>query len=397
MAANWKDVEKFIKGLKIPKEYWGIDFDTFSEYQWNFYLSIRETAGKTTQALLLGLVLNRLYPEQYTIEYIRNDTAQITRANIEDLFKTVERFNYIEKIYGYRWNTVKYHTQQRKFYLAKMDEEGSIIEEDANPICIVHSLEKATEFKSGYNNPRGNYILFDEFIDTSRATYGIFPELLTAVSTIGRPNSETRRDWLKIIALGNNTDPYSFWFDEFGVSQDIPYLKFGGSITFRTEYNTTGVFRLLEPGEIQRKRLLSKNIPYIGFPGKKAAQFTGESEWSGKTYRHFEDILDYEYCAFRRCYIFHRGRYIQMELFSDQEHGIYTFLHFSNRPQKEDNLILTLEPVYKTDVYGFGKYDKRDKVKRVMSKYISCFQENKFYYASNMVGSLTEDFIKNIS
>lgn len=391
---DWKQVNKFIKGLNIPKDYWGIDFETLAEYQYNIYLSIRETAGKTTQTLILGLVLNKLWPEQYSIEYIRNDTSQITRANIEDLFNTVKRFDYIKKIYNNRWNDINYHVQSRKFFLCTRDENGDILEEDVLPVCIVHSLEKAKEFKSGYNNPRGNYILFDEFIDTDRATYMIFPEFLNAVSTIGRPGS--RAQWLKVILIGNNTDPYSFWFDEFGISEDIPYLKFGGTITFKTEYNTTGCCRLLEPGEVQKKRLASKNIPFLGFPGKKAAAFTGATEWAGKTYRHPEWELDYDNCYNRRCYIKHRGRYIQLDLFKDEERGIYTFLHFAAPPKYDDNLILTIEPEKASDIYGFGKYEKRERIRNILLKYTGCYQENRFYYATNMVGSLTDDFIKNI-
>ena len=394
MGADWKLVQKEVKRLKIPSEFWGIDFETFSEYQYNGYLSIRETAGKTTQGLLLGLVLSHLYPEQYSIEYIRNDTSQITRANIEDLFNTVIRFDYISKIFNGRWKSVEYHTQQRKFFLCNRDEDGNVIEEDCLPICIVHSLEKALEFKSGYNNPRGNYIMFDEFMDTARATYMIFPEFLNAVSTIGRPGS--RSEWLKVILLGNNTDPYSFWFDEFGISEEIPYLKFGGNICFRTEFNTTGCFRLLEPGEVQKKRIASKNIPFLGFPGKKAAAFTGVTEWSGKTYRHPDFELDYEDCVNRRCYIKHRGRFIQLDLFKDSDHGIYTFLHFASAPKYDDNIILTIEPEKITEIYGFGKYEKRERVRKLLLKYIGCYQENRFYYANNMVGSLTDDFIKNI-
>ena len=57
-------VKKEIKKLNIPKDYWGIDLNSFFDYQWNIYISIRETAGKTTQSLLLGLVLNKLYPDR---------------------------------------------------------------------------------------------------------------------------------------------------------------------------------------------------------------------------------------------------------------------------------------------------------------------------------------------
>ena len=80
---NIKEIKKRIKDLNIPKDYWGIDIDSFFDHQWNIYTSIRETAGKTTQALIFGLVLNAVHPDHYVIEYLRNDSSQIVKGNIE--------------------------------------------------------------------------------------------------------------------------------------------------------------------------------------------------------------------------------------------------------------------------------------------------------------------------
>lgn len=393
---NWKDVYKEIKKLNIPKEYYGLDLESIGAYQWNIYLSIRETAGKTTSSIITGLVLNKLYPDHYTIEYIRNDASQITRGNVEDLFNTVISFDYISKIYNGRWNSVRYHSQAKKFYLVKLDSEGSVLEESDEPILILHSLEKYADYKSVYNNVKGNYIVFDEFMDTTRATYGLFTELLNVVSTIGRPMSPGRTEWLRILLLGNNTNQYSFWFDEFGISDDINNLKFGGSITFNTEYGTTGICKLLEVGETQKKRLTDKRIPFLGFPGKKAAAFTGATEWSGKTYKHISWDLNYDNCIFRRAYVNHRSRFIQLDIFKEEKRGIYVFAHFSNAPLKEDNIIFTLDPLLNNDVYGFGKYEKRKKINSITSIYTDLLRENRFYYSSNMAGALIDDFIKNI-
>lgn len=396
MGPDVQKIKKEIKALKIPKDYWGIDLDAFFSYQWNMYLSIRETAGKTTQSLLLGMVLNKLYPDKYCIEYLRNDNAQVVRANVETIFDTIISLGYIQKIYSNKYNSVEYKTQQKKFYLVKRDEEGSIIESSEDPICIVHSIENAFNMKSSYSNPRGNYIVVDEFPDTSRSTYQIFPQLLNCVSTIGRPLSPGRSDWLHILMMGNNTDQYCFYFDDFQIADEIPYLKFGGSITFKTEYNTTGICKLLELGETQKKRLQDKNIPFVGFPGKKAAPFTGASEWGGEQYKHIFFDLDYDECFFRRAYICHRNRYIQIDLFNNEKVGRFAFLHFANKPLYEDNLIFTIDPETKTDIYGFGKYEKKDKILKVCKLIVGLLQENRFFYASNQVGSLTSDFIKNI-
>ena len=108
--------------------------------------------------------------------------------------------------------------------------------------------------------------------------------------------------------------------------------------------------------------------------------------------------MDYENnCKFRRAYVFHRGRYIQFDLFADPEVGKYVFCHFASKPKLDDNIIFTLEPSRNKDVYGFGKYEKNEKILRVCKQFVSCLQENRFYYASNRVGSLIDDYIKNIS
>ena len=389
-------VKKEIKKLNIPKDYWGIDLNSFFDYQWNIYISIRETAGKTTQSLLLGLVLNKLYPDRYSIEYLRNDNSQIVRSNVETLFDTILKYDYIKKIYGGKYNNISYKPITKKFYLTLTDEEGSVIDEAKEPICSLHAVENWKALKSVYNNPRGNYIILDEFPDTDRATYKIFTELLNTISTIGRPLSSDRTPWLHILLMGNNTDEYCFYFDDFQISEEIPYLKFGGSIPFRTEYNTTGICKLLELGEVQKERLRTKNIPFLGFSGKKAAPFTGESEWGGEQYKHITFDLNYEECFFRRAYIFHRGRYIQIDLFNNEEIGRFAFFHFADTPKYNDNLIFTTDPEKASDIYGFGKYEKREKFLKACKMITDLYKENRVYYASNRVGSLTSDFIKNI-
>lgn len=397
LKPNTQVIKKKIKSLKIPKEYWGIDIDEFFNHQWNIYLSIRETAGKTTQSLIFGLVLNYLYPNHYTIEYLRNDQSQTTKANIETIFDTIISLGYIQKIYGEKYNSLDYASRTKKFYLCKRDDDGSIIERAADPVCTVHSLERYADYKSSYVvHPKGKYIVLDEFPDTARATYGLFTELLNAISTIGRPLSPESSDWLHILLIGNNLDPYCYLYDDLMIADQIPSLTFGGKIEFRTEYNTTGIVKLLELGETQKKRLTERNIPFLGFAGKKAAPFTGVTEWGGKSYKHLDFELDYKNCITRRLYINHRGRYIQLDLFSDQEKGKYIFAHFSNAPLLDDNIVFTIQPEKKREVYGFGKYEKNERILKLCKKVVNIYQEQRFIYASNMVGSLIDDFIKNI-
>ena len=92
-----KKIKAEIKKLNIPKEYFKIDMESFFSHDYTILLSIRQDAGKTTQALLLGCVLNKLYGT--TTEYLRNDESQIRQKDIENLYNVVEKFGYIEKIF----------------------------------------------------------------------------------------------------------------------------------------------------------------------------------------------------------------------------------------------------------------------------------------------------------
>ena len=73
-----KKIEKELNKLDIPKEYRYrmISLDTFFTHDYMMQLSIRQDSGKTTQALLLGLVLHKLYNR--TTMYMRSDAQQIT-------------------------------------------------------------------------------------------------------------------------------------------------------------------------------------------------------------------------------------------------------------------------------------------------------------------------------
>ena len=160
---NLNEIKKAIKKLQIPKEY-GFKFDIESvlTHDFSLIMSIRQDAGKTTQALLLGLVLNYLYGT--TTEYMRSDNEQIRQAKIETMYDVIIQYKYIERLFD-KFNTIIYKRNEKKFYLAHIDEKGVIDLEAEKPLCAVHSLEEWKNLKSSYVNPNGDYLIFDEFMD----------------------------------------------------------------------------------------------------------------------------------------------------------------------------------------------------------------------------------------
>ena len=387
-----KRIKTEIKRLNIPKEYFKIDLDSFFSHDITILLSIRQDAGKTTQSLLLGLVLKKCFGT--VTEYVRNDESQIRQKDIENLYNVVVRYDYVSKCFNGAYNDIEYAPRSKKFTLVKRNPDGEIIDRDNKPLCVVHSNENWRNIKSSYNSPDGDYIVLDEFMDTGRATYGIWSEFMNNISTIGRPDAPGRDP--HVLMLGNNTDQYSFWFDDFCISDQIYNLKFGGKIESKTELGTTLCCSLLEASDIQKERLRKKRIRFFGFNTPKAAQFIGNTEWSGKSWPHIEQELDYKNdLIFRRIYIYHRNRYVQIELFDNEESGRFLFFHFASEPLYNDNIILRLDPKKPFEIYGIGEY-ARPEIFRKLKKIFQIRAENRAYYASNFVGEVVEDYMKNI-
>lgn len=389
---KWMNSE--LKRIGSPERY-RFPLKEIFDNDYAIILSMRQDAGKTTTALLYGLLLNVRY--NYPIEYLRNDDAQIRRAAAETLFDTIKKFHYIEKIYNNRWNDVVYKYMQHKFFLCRRDANGDIEEESREPICILHSNQDWQAIKSGYNSPNGNYIILDEAFDSDRATHVLWKEFMNNISTIGRVGSdEERTSKCHVIILANNTDRYAWLFQDFCISDLIPDLKYGTMIKWKTELGTTGICTLMEQSEEQKERLRNRNIPFFGFNTPKAAQFIGSSEWTSKEYKHPDFYIDFDNCIFRRMYIFHRQRYIQLNMFYDEEHRKYIFLHFAREPLKQDNIILTLEPKGKCEFYGICEFEDNKKVAEFVRRVFRLRRENRWYYQSNLIGEIVDDYMKNI-
>lgn len=390
-------------GRKIIKEIKALRMDSKYEKQCttitnmilfndiSMLLSIRQDSGKTTNSLLVGLILYKLY--NYTIEYIRSDKEQTTKANMETLFKYVSYNevigrNYIADIFNNEFNDVTYRANQKKFYLVYRDIDNNIIKEDTNPCLVVHSNEEYKRIKSTYNNPKGNFILYDEFMDTNRATYNQMIEWCNNISTIGRNREECH-----CLMLGNNTNQFSFWFEEYCLSEDIKTLDFGGYIRKKSELGTTIEVRLLEVSQERKEQNNNKLIRFFGFNTPKMSAFNGLSAWQGSNWQHIpnrEFLTDGEMLD-NRFWIKHRGRYMRINIYSVNDREI-VYLHFSKEPLLNDGIVFTLEPVESVDIYGMGQYEEGI-FKEISNILLKCYKTNSFYYSTNQVGDLFSDYI----
>lgn len=395
MYYDVKKLKAEIKKLQIPGKYYRINLDELWTNDIYMMISVRENAAKTTQTLITGLCCYKLW--KGTLEYIRSDTAQIRQKGIENLYNTVKKLHYIDKIFEGEWNDIEYKPRSRRFYLCRKDEDGLIEKIDTEPCCVCHSNEESEDLKSAYNNPNSMILFYDEFMDTKRATMNQWSEFMTNISTIARPENRVDDNGLpicKVIMAGNNTNQYSSWFDDFCISDEIANLKFGQYFKVKTELGTTMIVYMLDQSEDLKNKVEKGLIHFFGFKTKKAAQFIGITEWSGKTYKHLNFSIRNLRPLYNRIYIRHRNRYIQLELYKDKAY--FVFCHFSGAPRKDDSYILCLDPEDMHEVYGIGKFENNARIYDAIKKLWRLKMENRWYYASNYVGELVSDYEKNI-
>lgn len=296
---NITEIEKEWKKYKCPVEYNHISLEQLFTNDYSLYMSTRQD-GKTTNALLIGLVLFKLYDILPCV--IRNDTNQITLSNINALYDVVIDNGYIARLFDNEFNTVVYLNRERSFYLAYRGESGDLEYKDNKPCCFVASNEKWKDYKSSKNLAKCLLIIWDEFLDTDRFTCSIVNELFNNIASFTHMNPNAH-----VIGLSNTVNPYSQVFEDFVITDDVTYMDFGDSKNIKSKLGTTFYIKLLSLSKKKKENLEKKQIKFFGINNKKFANFTGVQAWQGKEYRHLEEKPTTQEILY---FIKHRDKYM---------------------------------------------------------------------------------------
>ena len=120
---DWDRIKKEYQKLKCPKRVYNplkVDIPSFG-----YIIAMSERSeGKTTNPLLVGMIMHELYGT--IIHYVRNRPDMITPKAMKDIFTTILDYHYIEKITDGEWNNVFYYG--KRWYYCNTDETGRIIE-----------------------------------------------------------------------------------------------------------------------------------------------------------------------------------------------------------------------------------------------------------------------------
>lgn len=376
---DWKKIRREYAKLRIPKIFFNPLKPDLEICGYYWALSDR-SRGKTTQSLLLCMTMHEMYG---TIgHYVRTDRDTIAPKMLKNLFDTITEYHYIEKITEGLYNSVYYYSN--RWYYCFRDEEGNITDKAPSHFLYCVSLDDSDRLKSSYNCPRGDIIIFDEFIQLSGYGYSDFIRFSDLVSTIFRKRQSTF-----IYMLSNTIDITSPWLDEFCIRESVEMMGSGEARYIETSEGTKIFCEIMAPDETPQRSFINKR--FFGFPNPKLAAITGKGVWATDHYPHIPPYKDDEpEVIFNRLFLYQAGKYVKLQVVETQL-GLCVYVMPSTRTYK-DSIILTHGDITDTrQFYGFGSktYKLFDIVWRL-------YKANRFYYATNSEGALVKAYIKAV-
>lgn len=377
---DWKKIFKRCKKLKIfpdDNTIWNPLNVPIYETKWNVIMSIR-SKGKTTNLLLLGLVMYEMYGT-VTI-YLGQNKDSIRPMNTSGMFNIIRQYGYIEKITNGRWNDIALYTGG-KWYLRNVDDDGNVLEKDKTFCVNQMAISEHDTYKSKTNIPTGDLIIFDEFIAKNYYP-NEFLDLCDLLSTIVR-----QRISPVIFMLSNTINKYHQYFNELDIFEVVQGLQAGESITHEAINGTKVFVSIIDPRVNEKKKIFNKL--FFGFKNPGLGAITGETTWSEFNYPHCIRCEDQE-SLIPNCYIYYNHKYVNLEIVHN-DMGIVINAHWSKRIY-DDSIVYTLEPIYdKRYKYKLGD-PAHSKIDNIIARLI---RSNKIYYSTNDVGSFVTSYINS--
>lgn len=378
---DWNHIFRMFKKLGTPPERYDPTELPIKEVNWAVLLSER-SVGKTTQLLLIGLLLYKEYKIQTA--YIRQYKDMITATKTKNLYSVVNEWGYIEKIFGDEWNST--YLWQKYVYLCKRDENGDIISKSNDPFCIFLSVDKSEDYKSTLTLPRCDWLVFDEFL-SGRYTDNEFVSLCQLLSTIKRDRIST-----KIVCSSNMVAKYGMYLNEMGIDKVLDRLKPDESEITETCLGLKIYVKIIENVQNKDMQHVNENLSYFGFKNKELQSITG-AEWQIRNYPHLPRPEENEVRELitRDVYIYAFGHFVCCEFYNSNVMGNYVLYRpYVLTTPPEDSIIFTDQIPYKSnEIYGVGTGTK-------FTRLWDLYRAHRDFYSSNDIGYMIESYINSI-
>lgn len=369
---NIKKIIKKYQSLGCPAGYYDPTVLPFYDDKY-FVICTERNAGKTTNILLFGMCAHAL--EGIQIQYIRQFAPMIERRNLRQLFDVIRQFDYIEKLTDGNYTDLIY--KSHGWYYCNYDKDtGEVLDCAPEPFMMCLSIDQNEMYKSTYNAPKGDILIFDEFI-SQRYPQDEFIRFCDLTKTIIRG-----RETPYIFMLGNTIDRHHQYFYEMELQDIVASLPRGAHAETVTSGGTCIYVDFYSPGTTPQKTLF--NRLFYGFKNRKLGSITGK-DWSLTPMPHPSHDDDRTIIA-RNIYVLYEDRFIQLDLCHNNYDGVHLIAHFCTTPPKNDAVIystgLMMDWRYR---YKFG-HDKRDRLIWTL------YERKKIFYASNAVGALVQKY-----
>ena len=375
---NWKKIIKVYKSLGIPPEYDYTEIVPFDNDNLKWYnLNSERSVGKTTNLLLLGMVMNKLYGTQ--IQLVRHHIAKA--SYYRELFNTIVNYHagqYILALTDGKYNAVKYY--QKRFCYIRV-EDGKEVDKCETPFCVSLAAEDCYALCSTYEAPRGDLIILDECFN-DRNTADEFVRFVHLHKTIVR---ERMSD--KIFILGNTLDVNNIWYRQMMIQNEVRKLKRGQSKIVTTPQGMPIYIHFLENRAPEKRRLF--NTAHYGFDNPELNAIVGNGEWNVKMYPQTCELRDRKMLVRGIYFNYHDDLYLEASII-ECESGKYLEVHPANSESaKRGDLQYVLAlPIAKNQLY-FGQ----DSISQVVKKFVA---RKRIVFADNETGDLFEKFMSEV-
>lgn len=345
---NIDSIIKEFKKLKVPKSVYDVTKLPIKHATYFTLLSERST-GKTTNILLLGMVANWITDGMCKIAYIRKTENMILNQTIDQLFKTIREYGYIEKVTHGKWNSIFYYS--RKWYYCLTDEDGKIIEKSPEPFMYCMAINKRDDYKSSFTGWGYDFIIYDEFID-DRYKLNEFVHFCDLLKTIIR----SRKGIIGIFMLANTIDKHSEYFSEMEIYEDIQLIEIGKHEIITTQKGTKIYVELIKDAKDEKEKKMLNSM-FFGFKNPQISSITGD-DWAFSDYPHIES----GYKTIQHgIYIDYHDKLLELEIVEYDDVGIYINVHRASKTY--DDSIIYCNAERKDNRYRFhmGEGDRLDK------------------------------------
>lgn len=310
------------------------------------------------------------------------------------MFNTIIEYNegqYIRMLTDGEYNNIYYRWKQ--YYYCEIDETGKRVKTAEKPFMYSMSVDEAYNYKSAFNNPLADFIIFDEFIGKTYRP-NEFIDYMDLQKTICRDRLSP-----VIFLLANTINVNSTYFKEFEISREVRRMKVGTYKYIKTSLGTSVYVEMSV--NLNNKKIKKKvNELFYAFKNPRMASITGEGDttWAFNSVPHIlikdakgEKLEKTILC--RNIYIKLLNELLQLEFKYINGVGDVLEVHPASYTY-DDSIILTEWSETNTSEKEISRLAHGTKLYKTIMKY---YKWNKIYFSDNETGELFFNYINNIN